>query len=442
VAESTAGWPRLKPRDEHLRPTARDMLVAVAMIYELTIERLLPGALGLARLPSGQVVLLPGVLPNERVKAEVIAKGKQFVATVKAILQPSDVRVALPPHCPPTLDFAFASYQAQLLAKEGFVLDVLRRIAKLNPAQIPTIAPTHGSPQAWGYRNSAQYLLTPQGLAYRQRASHQPWPVTHDPLLIAPLAALLAKFPAVAAGAGLSEVALRGSLASGETLVALIGSHVPKALLRQLQGLGVTGALLAAPSSGGRFRGAIEPLFGAESVLERYGRFLLSVTAQGFAQVNPLAAGLLYQRVAQLAGTGLHAVDLYGGAGGLGFHLLRHFADVTVLEINAEAVAQGQRDAQRLGLEVLFVTGDAARLARLRPDVIVADPPRAGLSPAASAAIIASPAERLVYVSCDPATWARDAGALVRAGFQLTAVQPFDFYPQTSHVEVLSLFER
>jgi 23S rRNA (uracil1939-C5)-methyltransferase len=414
------------------------------MIYELTIERLLPGALGLARLPTGQVVLLPGVLPHERIKAEVTAKGKQLVGTVKRILQPSDVRVPLPKHCPPTLDFAFASYEAQLLAKAGFVLDVLRRIAKLDAAQIPAIAPTHGSPETWKYRNSAQYLVTPQGLAYRQRSSHEAWLVEHDPLLIEPLAALLAGFPAMAGavGAGITELGLRGSLHSGETLVALIGAHAPKGVQRALHRLGVTGAVLAAPSSGGRFRGAVESLFGAETILERYGRFDLSVTAQGFAQVNPLAAGLLYQRVAQLAGTGLHAVDLYGGSGGLGLHLLRHFADVTVLEINAEAVALGQRDAERLGLDVLFVTGDAARLSRLKPDVIVADPPRAGLSPEAVAAIVASPAERLVYVSCDPATWARDTGILVRAGWQLVAVQPFDFYPQTSHVEVLSLFER
>jgi 23S rRNA (uracil1939-C5)-methyltransferase len=91
---------------------------------------------------------------------------------------------------------------------------------------------------------------------------------------------------------------------------------------------------------------------------------------------------------------------------------------------------------------VLFVTGDAAKLARLRPDVVVADPPRAGLSPAAREALVASSASRLVYVSCDPATWARDAHALAQTGWQLLAVQPFDFYPQTSHVEVLSLFER
>ncbi|HEX2863019.1 MAG TPA: class I SAM-dependent RNA methyltransferase, partial [Deinococcales bacterium] len=167
------------------------------------------------------------------------------------------------------------------------------------------------------------------------------------------------------------------------------------------------------------------------------------VTATGFAQVNPPAAGGLYERAAELAGTGGLAVDLYGGSGGIGFHLAAGFERVTVLEINAAAVERGQADAARLDLgNVDFLRGDATRLGGLRPDVVTVDPPRAGLSPEVLAAVAACGASRVVLVSCDPATWARDAAALAGAGFRLRSVQPFDFYPQTSHVEVLSLLER
>jgi tRNA/tmRNA/rRNA uracil-C5-methylase (TrmA/RlmC/RlmD family) len=114
-----------------------------------------------------------------------------------------------------------------------------------------------------------------------------------------------------------------------------------------------------------------------------------------------------------------------------------------VLEISAEAVARGQADAERLGLtNVDFVRGDARSLGDLRPEVVALDPPRAGLGPEALAALLEAGPRRIVYVSCDPATWARDVGRLAAGGYRLEAVEPWDFYPQTSHVEVLSLLER
>jgi 23S rRNA (uracil1939-C5)-methyltransferase len=175
--------------------------------------------------------------------------------------------------------------------------------------------------------------------------------------------------------------------------------------------------------------------------MERYGDFELTITASSFAQINPLAAGELYGTTRDLAGSGAHAIDLYGGSGALGFHL--NFERVTIIEINPEAVARGERDAERLGLShVQFVRGDAARLGGMFADVITLDPPRAGLSKETLEAVLMARASKLVYVSCDPATWARDVGRLVRAGYKLTHIEPWDFYPQTSHVEVLSVLER
>jgi 23S rRNA (uracil1939-C5)-methyltransferase len=120
------------------------------------------------------------------------------------------------------------------------------------------------------------------------------------------------------------------------------------------------------------------------------------------------------------------------------------FRRVTALELDRSSVVRGGRDAERLGVRNLdFVHADARKLAAL-PDaeLIAVDPPRAGLAKATRGAITASGANRLLYVSCDVATWARDVAEFEAAGWSLSRVQPFDFYPQTHHIELLSLLTR
>ena len=116
---------------------------------------------------------------------------------------------------------------------------------------------------------------------------------------------------------------------------------------------------------------------------------------------------------------------------------------MTVLDSAPEALARGRQAAALSGeRNVTYRSGDAARFSELGVDVIVVDPPRAGLGPEAREHIQASTADRLVYVSCDPATWARDVGGFVQRGWKLGSVTPHDFYPQTSHVEVISVLDR
>jgi tRNA (uracil-5-)-methyltransferase/23S rRNA (uracil1939-C5)-methyltransferase len=300
------------------------------------------------------------------------------------------------------------------------------------------------SPLEWAYRNNAQYLVTSRGLAYRERGSHTPAIVRNDPLVTELIADGLGSLDPAELEPS-SEIAFRASVESGEVHACLIGLGKPRdyyAAREHLRDLGVNGVSFAFASLEGRFYSGVHHLWGKKLLLERYGDITLSVNAHGFAQVNPLAAGELYRHAATLAGTGADALDLYGGSGGLAFHLKPHFAAVTVLEISPESIARGQADAARLGLPVHFVRGDATNLRDLPADVISLDPPRAGLSAEALEAVGQSVAQRLVYVSCDPATWARDVARLTRYGFALQQVQPWDFYPQTHHVEVLSLLER
>ncbi|ALW90082.1 MULTISPECIES: class I SAM-dependent RNA methyltransferase [Deinococcus] len=406
-------------------------------LLTLEIEKLVAGGLGLARDESG-VVLVRGALPGEQVTARVRSgKGVRQGVTVE-VLRRSPDRVDGPDL--PTADLAHASYEAQLGFKRAFVEEALSRIAKVRHG----VAATVPSPQEWGYRNTAQYLVTPQGLAYRERRGSDPLVVRADPLVMPEIQAVLDRIDPERLDPA-TEVAFRASRLTGEVVAAVIGAGEPKAFLRasdHLMEAGVVGVSLAQPA-GRRFSAGVRLIAGEGEITEQFGEVQVRVSATGFAQVNPEAAGLAYRRATQLAGEGEHAVDLYGGAGAIGRHLAKHFRRVTVLDSSAEALARGRQDVANTGEgNVTFRNGDAARFSELGTDVIVVDPPRAGLEEAARDHIHASTADRLVYVSCDPATWARDVGDLVRRGWKLGEVVPHDFYPQTSHVEIVSVLNR
>lgn len=421
------------------RPTAApDLLI-------LDIEKVVAGGLGLAR-HAGGVVLVRGALGGERVEAQVKAARGVRHGRLERVLSASVDRVEAPEL--PTADLAHASYPAQLRIKRELIEEALNRIAKLEHPVAGTVA----SPRQWGYRNGAQYLITPGGLAYRERSG----PGLRclggpDPLIMDVVQAVMARLdpqwldPA-------QEIVFRGSRLSGEVVASLIGPGEPRQYLRasdHLLDAGVVGVSLAQPATqpaGRRFSAGVKLIAGEGTTEEQLGDVRVSLSASGFAQVNPEAAGLAYRLAAQLAGSGERALDLYGGSGAIGRHLARAFTQVVVLDTATEALGHGQQDVQRSGeRNVVFRRADAA-FSPSSPlpaaDVIVVDPPRAGLSLEARHAVSANAARTLVYVSCDPATWARDVGDLLHRGWQLGEVVPHDFYPQTSHVEVVSRLTR
>ena len=412
----------------------------------LEIEKLVAGGLGLAR-DEGGVVLVRGALPGERVTADVRQGKGVRQGTVREVLRRSPDRVDGPEL--PTADLAFASYVAQLGYKRAFVEEALARIAKL---RVP-VGETVPSPEEWHYRNTAQYLVTPQGLGYRERRGHSAQMFQGDPLVMEEIAAVAQKLDPERLDPA-TEIAFRASRLTGEVVAALIGTGEPRDFLRasdHLLDAGVVGVSLAQPA-GRRFSAGVRLIAGESEIQEQFGDVRVSISATGFAQVNPAAAGLAYRRAAALAAQGLgqgeHAVDLYGGAGAIARHLSPHFRRVTVLDTSAEALSRGRQDVAQSVAEgageknISFRQGDASRLEDIGADVLVVDPPRAGLDEAARDHIQESTADRLVYVSCDPATWARDVGDLVRRGWSLGEITPHDFYPQTSHVEIVSVLER
>ena len=408
-------------------------------LSRVRIEKMVSGGLGLARSDNG-VVLVAGALPEELVEVEIAKKRGMLEGTLLRVIQPSETRVQPPRGTPPTADLAHASYAAQLEYKRGFITEALARIAKLEF----TVQPTKPSPLEWRYRGGAQYVVTPAGIGYRQPNSHRAWLLRDDPLVTEAVSDGLPDIKGESLEPTL-DLALRGSFLTGEVLACIIGKEEPSRYtkaVRHLRDLGVVGVSYAFASLEGRFRAGTEELWGQQSILEQYGDFEVSITASSFAQVNPSAASQVYLEIARAAGTGELAIDLYGGSGTLGMHLTKNFKQVQVIEINPEAVMRGVSDTLRLGIDNLsFKRGDASRLEGVFADCIALDPPRAGLSADVIAALLLARAPRLLYVSCDPATWARDVARLVKGGYKLVTVQPWDFYPQTSHVEVFSMLE-
>ncbi len=430
-------------RKAEYRAAAEPRLQAPSQMMELSIEKVVAGGLGLARTEGG-VVLVRGALPGETVRAEVRAGKGVNQGVTREVLTPSPDRVDAPDL--PTTDLAHASYAAQLRYKREFVQEAMSRIAKLDARQVDAVGQTVPSPEQWAYRNTAQYLVTPQGLAYRERRSNSALSVDQDPLIMESVAKVI-RLLDTSKLEGVQEISLRGSRLTGEVVATLIGPGEPRSYLKaadELLDCGVVGVSLAAPAAR-RFSAGVQLVAGESEIMEEYGEVQVSVSASGFAQINPEAAGLAYVSAARLAGNGPMAVDLYGGSGAIGRHLAPSFGRVVVLDTDFDALARGRHDIRTAGTRnMTFRDGDAAQLyhSSLQAGVIVVDPPRVGLSEMARDALHDSAALKVVYVSCDPATWARDVGDLIKRGWTLGEVTPHDFYPQTSHVEVVSVLTR
>lgn len=409
----------------------------------LHIEKLIAGGLGLARTPSG-TALVRGALPGEVVEAELRERKNHLEGHVTQVLEPHPARYLKP--LPPSADLPL-EYRAQLPIKQGFVQESLERIAKLSFEVSPIQAsPIYGDEEGLHYRTAAQYALHPLGgLAYRQPRSSHLIRVSHDPLIAEPLQPafeLLSGWPLPS----LEEVVLRGSVYEHKVQVGFIGGQARffKQTAQALVQEGMAGVVWAEQSPRGRFRGRIQHLAGATDLLEDFGGVLSTVNVQSFAQVNPKAAGLLFREATRLVAPAHKAVELYAGSGVLSLHLAPLFGEMVAIEINRNAVKRGEADRDRLGVQnLVFKQDDARVLAKHLPaDLVLVDPPRAGLSPEVLAGLLEGRPTQILYIACDPATWARDVGRLVQAGYRLRFVRPYDFYPFTHHVEVLSMLSR
>lgn len=385
------------------------------------VTRIVAGGDGLARDDAGRVIFVAGALPGEQVRAEVHDQRRDFAkATMVEILRPSPERVPEP--CSFVAegcggcDWQHIAPGGQRRLKADIVQDALRRQAhiEIEVGLGPDLPAT-------GYRTTARGAALDGQFGFRHRGSHELVPVS--PCLVAhPLLDELiteGRFPD-------GEVILRVGARTGERLVIVDGDDgvvVPEAVRV------VTKAQLR---SGTR-------AWYHEELAGRCWR----ISARSFFQARPDGAEALVREVAGALDGALtpetHLVDLYGGvglfAGALG--PLRH---VTLVESGASSVADARVNlADR---DVRLLKSDVARWRPARADVVVADPPRVGLGATGVAAIAATHASRLALVSCDPAAMGRDAKLLVAAGYVLRSSTLVDLFPHTSHVEVVSRFDR
>jgi 23S rRNA (uracil1939-C5)-methyltransferase len=373
-----------------------------AATVAVRIERVVAGGSGLGRY-EGRVVLVPMTAPGDFVEARLSANGPR--AELIQVIEHGPNRVQ--PACQHYgecggCDLMHLSYEAQLTAKGDLVLDAMRRI--YGDLELPFLDVV-SNPKPFGSRSRATWRPAMDGSAgYVRRASHEVFQVAHCPVL---------------------DPALEAARAEIRTT-------------NQVRGL----------TNGRDISMAKDGLPAAEIEFKVAGERLWT-SADAFFQACTSLLVQFVRHVVDLAGTGKPRIvyELYAGIGLFTLPLARRAAGVETVESGSVAVRYARMNVAAAGLTNVDVHESTAerwlaRQQRRRPDVILVDPPRVGLSTAVTRGLIALGADRLVYVSCDPATFARDARVFVDAGFRIESWAAFDLFPQTHHVELVASFVR
>ena len=439
-------------------------------IYRAHIDGYSSEGLGIARI-DGQVVFVHGAVRGETCDVLVmkVLKNAAF-GKIAALAEPSPARRQ--PDCPyygrcGGCDFRHVSYEEELWAKRARVQDALTRIGG---AEV-TVEEILGAEQPLHYRNKSIYPISPAGEVGFYRARSHPVVHVEHCLIQKPEADALAQ--AVrdyiarfrvepyneATGRGLLRHLYVRTSCRGESLACLLvnGSRLPheQELVDMLRAAvpGVCGVVLGENTRrgnailGDRYR----TLWGRDYLTDTLCGLELRLSVPSFYQVNHDQAQRLYEKALEYAGlTGRElAVDLYCGAGTITQVLARRARHVIGGEIVPEAIRDAEDSARRNGVEnVEFLCGDASRLAAelrqrgLRPDVICVDPPRKGLAPDVVEAAASMTPGRIVYVSCDPATLARDVARFAPLGYRPVRACAVDLFPGTAHVETVCLLSK
>jgi len=431
---------------------------------ELTIDALAFGGAGVART-EGYVVFVTGGVPGDRVRA-VVGKRKRAYAEARAveILEPSRDRIA-PVADHPGAPWQVLSYERQLEVKQGQVDDALRRIGKLDGFALEPIIP---AVSPWRYRNKLEYSFGSDASGALVCGFHAPgrWDeiVAMDDCLLASEPANAAREQIVAwcRAEGLSAYDRRSGDGMLRNLVVREGRHSHAIQVRLVTsvgeldrdgliraGAGLDGLLwtrvdsVAETTHGGQ----TELLAGSDRFEDVLGGMSFEISAEAFFQTNTEMAERLYQLAIEYAApVGFERVyDLYCGIGTIGLLMSPRVAEVWGLELVPEAIADAITNARANEVDnAHFFAGDVRLAMRElveragRPDVLVVDPPRAGLSQKVVRRIIEAAPSRIVYVSCNPTTLAPNAAQLVEAGYELVRVRPVDMFPQTPHIECVA----
>ena len=376
---------------------------------EVEVERILPGGMGLAHA-GGKTVFVSLAAPGDRVRVRVDRRqGDVLFASIEEIITPSPVRVE--PPCPyfgrcGGCDFQQLPYEAQLATKAEMIRDCLHRIARLE--NIPDFVVT-GSPNEWRYRMRATWQIDREErtIGYYERGSRRVCDVVDCAVLLPEMQEKL------------------------EQVRATEWNRIPRGL-KHLD--------VVAGENGVSFAPAFAEFETNELSLTVKGE-VYNYNAEAFFQINPSLLGPLID-FALPDVSGETVLDLYCGVGLFTLPLSRRFKKVIGVEANEAAARFARRNLQRAGLSNArvitttvtdwFRTGETGSA-----DFVLLDPPRAGAESAVVKGILDLGPAEISYVSCDPATLARDLKKLMAGGYVVDSISAFDLFPQTHHVETV-----
>lgn len=428
---------------------------------------------GVARI-DGQAVFVAGAIAGEVAELEIQHVGNRGAfAEIKRLETVSphrrDRACPLGKRCG-GCDFWHMDYAEELRLKSQRVRDALTRIGGTDPGEIPIC----GADSITAYRNKAVFPVAKGKhgpvAGFFQARTHQIIPV--DRCLIQPEAADLAKdivlkWMKTHGVSAYDEQKHTGCVRNVYTRTTSLGQILVciTANAQQLPAENVLVAALQADIPGLRtvvhgihtqrsnavLGGTLRNLYGDGMVEETLCGLNFQLSARSFFQVNRDQAQRLYEKAIALAGlTGSEtALDLYCGTGTIGLILSRHAKQVIGVEVVEAAIADAKENAARNGVtNAEFLCADAGQAAEAlasrgeRPDVVVVDPPRKGLAPEVVDAVCRMAPQRVVYVSCDPATLARDVARFAEQGYRLQAAEAVDMFPRCAHVETVVLLQR
>jgi 23S rRNA (uracil1939-C5)-methyltransferase len=413
---------------------------------EVEISSIAAGGEGVGRLGDGRVVFVHRTAPGDRARVALAEERARWArGRLLEVLDPSPLRRAAPcAHygecggC--TLEHL--RYEAQLEAKGRIVADALRRIGGAE-VEAPVVVP---SPGEFRYRNRVSFALRRlrgAGVVAGFHALGDPGRIVDlDGSCLLPEAAVARAWDQLRAGWGEGadrlpagerlRLTLRAT-ESGEVSLLVEGGSTPGEPQALLEAVPALASVWHRPGP--------EPaalVAGAPGLPETWGEETVALSGAAFLQVNRAAARLLEEHVVGLAGevAGARVVDAYCGVGFHARRLARAGAEVVGIELDPDAVAAA-RALARPGTRFEHGAVEAVLPSLLPADLVILNPPRAGVAPTVVDQLLAEPPARIVYVSCDPATLARDLRRLAER-YDLGEVRAFDLFPQTAHVETVA----
>lgn len=451
----------------------REVRLEKNQMLTVTIEDLTHDGSGVAKI-EGYPLFIKDALPGEEVRVKVVKVNKKFgFARIEKIEKKSLNRVT--PPCPVYhkcggCQLQHLSYEGQLLFKKNQVEQLIRRVGKLETEVLPTI----GMAKPFRYRNKSQvpvgYVNGKLGAGFYQKRSHDI--IDMDTCLIQDeksdaaiqeARAVFAEFYTepyneVTHHGDLRHIMTRVGKSSGELMLVLITRTLDfpnkPAIVEQLKKRvsGVTSIVQNVnPNKTNVILGdKTVTLFGPDTITDSIHGIQFAISARSFYQVNPEQTEILYQKALDAADlTGNETViDAYCGIGSISLCLAQKAKHVYGVEIVDQAIHDARKNAKLNQIEnVTFEIGKAEEVIPawykkgIRADVLVVDPPRKGCDEKLLATILKMQPKKVVYVSCDPATLARDLRILNEGGYSVSAVQPVDMFPMTTHIENLVALE-